>query len=571
MIEELNIRIAGQAGQGMQTIGSALAQAYKRAGYHLFANQDYMSRVRGGNNFFQLRVSHQPVFTLREKADIIVALDKDSVALHETFLNGDGVLAADKNKFGLDLNAAGFFDLPFYDLAAGSGGGEIFINTVACGAILGLSETDFVYLEAVIRDIFRDKGAEVCEKNILAARSGYDFIRNKYKKGRFVLGSVSAARGFLLNGNEAVALGALKAGCKFYTAYPMSPSTGIMDTLAHYARAFNIVVEQAEDEIAAINMALGASFAGARSMTASSGGGFALMAEGLSLAGMTETPVVVGCVQRPAPATGLPTRTEQADLDFLISAGHGEFARIVYAPGTVEEAFYLTIKAFEMAEKYQIPVLVMSDQHLADSYRDVEPFDMDKVKVQRYILSKEDSRKISNYKRYRFTESGISERAVPSWIDGVVYADSDEHTEEGHITEDASMRVKMMEKRYHKKMSGLLREIVSPGSYNLESADTVLVGFGSTYGAVRELCASGDPAGLGFVHLSQVWPFPAEEIIRMLDGRANVFTVENNAGGQLAGLIRKETGIKVNGSILRFDGRPFNPDYLRSEIKKRAE
>jgi 2-oxoglutarate ferredoxin oxidoreductase subunit alpha len=283
---------------------------------------------------------------------------------------------------------------------------------------------------------------------------------------------------------------------------------------------------------------------------------------------MTETPIVVADAQRPAPATGFPTRTEQADLDFLIHAGHGEFARAIYAPGTIEEAFYLTVRAFNIAEKYQIPVLIMTDQHLADSYRDIEPFDPEKAKVQRYVISKEESRNISGYKRYQLTDSGISPRALPSWIGDVIYVDSDEHDEEGHITEEASTRVRMVEKRLHRKMAGLIQEIEKPTGYNLDKAGTVLLGFGSTYGVMKEVCESSSDKELGFVHLSQVWPFPALELSLLLKDKKNILTVENNASGQLGRLLMREAGIKVSCSILKYDGRPFNTDYLIRRIKE---
>lgn len=294
------------------------------------------------------------------------------------------------------------------------------------------------------------------------------------------------------------------------------------------------------------------------------------MVEGLSLAGMTETPIVVVDAQRPAPATGFPTRTEQADLNFLIHAGHGEFARAVFAPGTIEEAFYLTIKAFNLAEKYQIPVLIMTDQHLAESYRNIEKFDLNKAKVKRYIISRENSPKITGYKRYQLTESGVSPLAVPSWINDVIYADSDEHTEEGHITEDAQIRVKMVEKRFYKKMAGVAGEKEKPASYNIEGAKTLLVGFGSTYGVMKEVSDLMKEDKVGFIHLSQVWPFPAAEIIDLLKGAKRAVTVENNAGGQLAGLICRETGIKIEKSVLKFDGRPFDLDYLMRRVREAA-
>lgn len=292
------------------------------------------------------------------------------------------------------------------------------------------------------------------------------------------------------------------------------------------------------------------------------------MVEGLSLSGMTETPIVVVDAQRPAPATGFPTRTEQADLDYLIHAGHGEFARAVFSPGTIEQAFYLTVRAFNLAEKYQVPVLIMTDQHLAESYRNIEMFDLDKAKVKRSIISKEDSKKITNYKRYQFTESGVSPRAIPSWIEDVVYVDSDEHTEEGHITESAQIRTRMVEKRFSKKMAGLSKEIEKPTAYNLRGAKIILIGFGSTYGVMKEVTDAVKNKKIGFVHLSQVWPFPGKEIIALLKNVKRTITVENNAAAQLARLIRRETGIKIDKSILKFDGRPFDLDFLLERLKK---
>jgi 2-oxoglutarate/2-oxoacid ferredoxin oxidoreductase subunit alpha len=564
----ITIKITGEAGQGIQTIGSALSRLFKLCGLHIFANQDYMSRIRGGNNFFQLRISDRQIFTLREKSDIIITLDKKSVALHKESLNPGGVLILDKKKFDISQSDASFFDVPIYELATNTGGSDIFLNTVSCGVVTGMTKIEFKYLQQVIQDAFADKGDEIIKKNIAAAQAGFDFSKNNFQKDKFELKSGLFKDTLLMNGNEAIALGAIRAGCKFYSAYPMSPSTGIMEVMAHYAKEFNIIVEQAEDEIAAINMIIGASFSGVRSLAATSGGGFALMVEGLSLAGMTETPIVVVDAQRPAPATGFPTRTEQADLDFLIHAGHGEFARVVYAPGTIEEAFYLAVKAFNIAEKYQIPVLIMSDQHLADSYRDIGLFDLTRAKVNRYIISKDDSKKVFGYKRYQFTPSGVSLRAVPSWVEDCFYADSDEHNEEGHITEDAEIRIKMVEKRFYKKLAGLSEEIERPTTYNLDKADTVLLGFGSTLGVIKEACSELGES-FGFMHFSQVWPFPAREASQSLHGKKNIFTVENNAGGQLAGLLMRQTGIKVNYSILRFDGRPFNLDYLIERIKER--
>lgn len=570
MTNELTIKITGEAGQGMQTVGAALCQMFKNTGFHIFANQDYMSRIRGGNNFFQLRISDRPIFTLRQRSDITIALDKASVPLHKSSMTDGGILVLDRKKFTITEEEPTFLDIPFYDMATRVGGSEIFINSVACGIIAGMIDVELRSVEHVMEATFAGKSEEIIRKNKEAARAGYDFVRNNFKQDTFRIkaGAIKDTGALVMNGNDAIALGAIRAGCKFYSAYPMSPSTTIMNVIAQYAQKFHIVVEQAEDEIAAVNMIIGASFAGVRAMTATSGGGFALMAEGVSLAAMTETPIVVVVVQRPAPATGFPTRTAQTDLEFVLHAGHGEFARVVYAPGTIEAAFSVTIKAFNIAEKYQIPVFIMTDQHLADSYRNIEPSDLNNGKVQRYIVSKEDSKHITNYKRYQFTGSGISPRAIPSWIEDVIYADSDEHTEEGHITEDADIGRKMAEKRFYKKFSGLSQEVEKPTAYNVEGADMVLLGFGSTYGVMKEVSDAVTDRKIGFIHLSQVWPFPASEMVGLLKDAKKVLTVENNAGGQLARLLRRETGLQVSGSVLKYDGRPFNLDYLIDRIKK---
>jgi 2-oxoglutarate ferredoxin oxidoreductase subunit alpha len=568
MRRELTVRIAGEAGQGMQTIGLALCRLFKKAGLAVFAIQDSMSRIRGGNNFFQVRVSRDAVAAPRGFSDITVALDEASVALHGGKLASGGLVVCDKDKFKIKAVVYSSVHVPFYEMAQKAGGADLFVNAAAFGALTALVGFDLEACAGVLKDIFVDKGGEVVKKNCDAARAGFDYMKEHHPSDAFFLRPKPAVKTLFVNAHEAIALGALKAGCKFYSAYPMSPSTGIMENMSRFAERYNIVVEQAEDEIAAINMVIGASFAGARSMCATSGGGFALMTEGLSLAGMLETPIVAVDAQRPAPATGFPTRTEQADLDFLIHAGHGEFARVIYAPGSVEEAFYLTQKAFNVAEKYQVPVLIMTDQYLADSYRNIGMPDLEKNKVKRWIISKKDSQKISDYKRYQLTASGISAMAVPSWIPDVIYADSDEHTEEGHITEDAGTRVKMVQKRFLKRMALLSKDVEPPKAGRVKEARTVLVGFGSTLGVLKEACDVLKKEKFGFIHFSQVWPFPARQVSALLKGKRHVYTVENNASGQLARLLRRETGIKVSGSILKYDGRPFDVDYLVARLEK---
>lgn len=564
MRNELTIRVSGEAGQGMQAVSSVLAKAFRKAGLHVFLNHDFMSRVRGGNNFSQIRISNVSVRAPRGNCDIIIALDNASAGLHASQLTSRGTMVMDSMRFaGLTCDAKSF-DVPIYDMAKRIGGSDLFVNTACSGVIAGMTRMDFNCLEQALKETFAAKSADIVKKNIDIAREGYVFSSANFKEDTYALRALPVRESLLMDGHQALALAAVRAGCKFYSGYPMSPSTSVMENIARYAKEFNIVVEQAEDEIAAINMTIGASCVGVRSMTATSGGGFALMTEGLSLAGMFEAPIVVVDAQRPGPATGFPTRTEQADLDFLIHAGHGEFARVVFAPGTIEQAFYLTVKAFNLAEKYQVPALIMTDQYLADSSYDFAPFDMDRAVVARSIVSREGSKNITGYQRYQLTKNGISPLAIPSWIEPVVYADSDEHTEAGHITEDAAMRVSMVEKRFYKKMKQLSREIERPSAYRVRDARIVLVGFGSTYNVMREACDTFKER-IGFLHLSQVWPFPSSQVQRLLRGK-KIYTVENNAAGQLAKLMRRETGIEPAGTILKFDGRPFDVDFLSDKI-----
>jgi 2-oxoglutarate/2-oxoacid ferredoxin oxidoreductase subunit alpha len=573
MPNEIAIRITGEAGQGTQTIGDALSHIFQYAGYHLFACQDFMSRIRGGNNFFEIRVSTRHVHSPRHKPDLIICLDKASVDLHKKDLATDGILIVDKTRFELAQLEDFMFDVPFYETAVRIANDPLYSNSIACGLIAGITGVDFAFVTQGLQEVFSRKSRDVIQNNINGARAGFELGMENPHKEMFSLthagkdSTTDMPESLLLNGSSTIALGAIQAGCKFYTAYPMSPSTDIMNIIAERAGESHIVVEQAEDEIAAVNMAIGASFAGSRAMTSTSGGGFCLMVEGVSLAGMTETPVVIVDAQRPGPATGFPTRTEQADLDFVISAGHGEFARVVYAPGSAEQAYYLTIKAFNMADKYQIPVIILTDQHLQDSITDVPALDPDKVPVESHVISKEASANITSYKRYALTDSGISPRAIPSWINDVFYIDSDEHNEEGHIIEDAGMRKQMVQKRLHKKLHGLFKEIEEPCSFNIENAEVILLGFGSTLGILQEASQALEKRKVGFVHLSQVWPFPANEMLKLLSDARMIISIENNAQGQLAKLLRRETGIKVSKSILKYDGRPFDIDSVIDIIK----
>jgi 2-oxoglutarate ferredoxin oxidoreductase subunit alpha len=365
----------------------------------------------------------------------------------------------------------------------------------------------------------------------------------------------------IINGAEAISLGAIAGGCNFVAAYPMTPSTGILTYLSQHAADFGIVAEQAEDEIAAINMVLGAWYAGARGLVATAGGGFSLMVEGLSLAGMIESPAVISVGQRPAPATGLPTRTEQGDLEHVLYAGHGEFPRVILAPGNIEEAFYLSAKAFTIADKFQVPVILLSDQYLADSYYNLPAPDTSRLETGRYIVKTDTA-----YRRYSITESGISPRGIPGYGEGFVAVDSDEHDEEGHITESMAVRKSMVDKRLRKRalleQEALPPELIGPPEYS-----TLVVSWGSNREVVLEALERSGRADAALLHFTQVYPLHASAADYLRKAQRTVI-VENNATGQFAKVLQLYTGMPVQERILKYDGMPFSVEELAAKFKE---
>jgi 2-oxoglutarate ferredoxin oxidoreductase subunit alpha len=564
---DFNFMIAGEAGQGVQSVGLLMARVFARGGYNIFADQDYESRVRGGHNFFRVRVKDSRVSAIAEPVDMLVALNRESIDLHRKELATDGVAIFDGENIKDASAGGGLFSIPLERLAEEKAGDKIMANTVALGTALALAGYDLNILNTALVEHF-GKG-EIADSNITAAKAGYEYALAEYK-GKFrKLKPLSEAKRMLLTGNEAISLGAIAAGCKFMAAYPMTPASSIMEYIATKSKDFDLVMVHAEDEIAAINMAIGAAYAGVRAMTATSGSGLCLMVEGIGLAGITETPVVVIDGQRPGPAVGLPTRTEQGDLQFVLHAHHGAFPRAVLAPATIEDAFRVTIRAFNWAEKYQLPVIILTDQHLASSYATVDPFDLSEVTIDRGLLFSEEENNPSEYKRHRITQSGISPRALPGLGRALTVTDSDEHDEEGHLTEDAEERTAQVQKRLRKFFS-LKHEISPPRRYGPKKAETTLIGWGSTYGAIHEAMdiLRKEDASVNMLHLNELWPFPAEVVADAVSKASNSYVIENNATGQLARLIRAETGCDVSGRILKYDGRPFTPAYLAKAVKK---
>ncbi|MFC1900864.1 2-oxoacid:acceptor oxidoreductase subunit alpha [Chloroflexota bacterium] len=571
MTTDFNVMVGGEAGQGVQSVGAILSKTLSRGGLYIFADQDYESRVRGGHNFFRIRACNEEVLSASEELDVLVALNEETIQLHGPEVKENGLIIYDGKQKESEIQEDRYLHVPLARLAEDAASNKLMSNTVAVGAVLGLTGYSLELAEVVIKKEFSHLGEDIVQGNISAAVAGFEFI---VKKGKTIFSDMvrpvsGAPERIILNGNEAIALGALAAGCKFISGYPMTPATLIMEYFADKGRDYDAVAVHVEDEISAINMAIGAAFSGVRAMTATSGGGFSLMVEGLSLAGMTETPVVIVLGQRPGPATGLPTRTEQGELLYALYAGHGEFPRAVLAPSTVENAFHSAIKAFNLAEKFQMPVIILTDHHIATSYTTVEKFDLKNVKIDRgSLLSKAESDKITDYKRHIVTDSGISPRLYPMQGKALVVTDSDEHDENGHMIEDAETRNEQNLKRL-RKIDGIKKEINSPEVSLPEDTAVTLIGWGSTGGAIKEAASLLSNRGIitGTIQFNELYPFPKDEISRVLDKTSKYIVVESNATGQLSRLIRSETGIETGESVLRFDGRPVSAGYIIERFK----
>jgi 2-oxoglutarate ferredoxin oxidoreductase subunit alpha len=572
MAIDVNIMAGGEAGQGVQSVGMILARTMAHGGLHVFADQDYENRVRGGHNFFRVRVSDREVMALSDKLDVLVALNKETIDLHHDEVKSNGVIIFDQEQTKADLQGEIYFNLPMAKLAEEKVQNKLMTNTVAVGAAIGLCGYAFDPLAAVLRKEFARHGEKIAEDNVVAAKAGFDFALeyDTQKLSQKIKPISESSKRMFLHGNEALALGAMVGGCKFISGYPMTPATPILEYLADKGRDYNVAAVHVEDEIAAINMSIGAAYAGVRAMVATSGGGFCLMVEGLALAGITETPIVVVLGQRPGPATGMPTRTEQGELWFALHAGHGEFPRAILAPATAEEAFHAIIKAFNLAEKYQTPVIILTDHHLATSYATVERFDLKRVKIDRgEILSDEEASTLIDYKRHLVTDSGVSPRALPGLGKVLVVTDSDEHDEAGHMIEDGETRNQQNLKRL-RKQNGLKAEISSPRFQESPNAEFTLIGWGSTYGAIKEAAdlLKKDNLPVNILHISEIWPFPVEAVASVLKNGAKSIVIESNATAQMAQLIRRETGYNVDGTILKSDGRPFSPQEIVDRMKK---
>lgn len=566
-------KIGGEAGFGIMTTGLLFAKIAARSGYHTFDFVEYPSLIRGGHNAYDVTFGDEEVTTLKPTIDFLICLNEETYKLNKDKVSPEGHIVYDPEQFSIENDTRGVA-VPFSKILKELNGQVIMKNIVALGASLALcGSSDLSELITLLGQQFGKKGDAVIALNRSFAEKGFEEVRSQYKEHiRPVLVKREEPQQMVITGNEAFAYGAVAADCRFYAAYPMTPSSGVLTALAGWSGKTGMVVRHAEDEIAVINSALGASYAGVRSSVGSSGGGFALMVEAVSMAGVTELPIVVFVSQRPGPATGMPTWTEQGDLLFSVHAGHGEFQKIVLAPGDHKEMIEMTMKAFDLADQYQLPVIVLSDMLLSESHASISYPAIEKL-TSSYKPNR--GKLIAStpvpYKRYAITDDGISPRLIPGMQEGVFYqANSYEHLEDGHTSESADVRIQQVEKRARKWNEYLKNDFKLPQVYgNLADAQTIFVGWGSTKGVALEAIKQAGALGkkTAYVHFTSLYPLHEERITAFFASILDrCVLVENNATAQFNQLLRATTGIHIEKTILRFDGRLITVDELLKKI-----
>lgn len=555
-MESYSVVLSGEAGQGLKTIETLFMKLLRQNGYYAFMTKELMSRVRGGNNTTELRISSEPVYAFTDRIDLLIVLGKHGIRRLEKRLSPDTIVTGEADHLTDTGVACKKIPLPVKENLEDIGG-MLYANTLVSGLLCALFSCSRETAFSLISDRFAKKGTDIVEKNKTAFSRGMKLAEGiplhvVIKKNESVAKDSKA-----LSGTESVGIGALAGGCNFIASYPMSPGTGVLAFMAAHADEYGVIAEQAEDELSALNMELGAWYAGARAMVTTSGGGFALMTEALSLAGCIESPAVIHLAERPGPATGLPTRTEQGDLNLAVYAGHGDFPRVIYAPGTLQEGIELSRRAFDTADEFQVPVILLTDQYFLDSESVIPKMDFSGNRIRQHITET-----APGYKRYALTPSGISPRGVPGFGKGIVKVDSDEHTEEGLITEDSDVRIAMTDKRMRKleQLKDVEPELTGSGDY-----ETLIVGWGSTYGAVREALKRLGRKDIAFAHFSQVYPVPKSAKALLSRAKRRIL-VENNVTGQFGNLLKQETLMDFDARILKYNGMQFSVEELVQKI-----
>jgi 2-oxoglutarate ferredoxin oxidoreductase subunit alpha len=566
---EINFNIGGAAGQGIDTIGDLLAQVFVQAGYYTFTTKDYFSRIRGGYNFTQIRVSDSPIHAPVEQIDVVIALTREAVTEQRENLTETGRIIFD-DAIEFDSLEECHFAAPLSKTAREVGGNKRMTNAAALGATLAILRAPFRLAEEALTEVFKKKGEKIVQGNVKVAKTMYDQATEDFvgscPQNLEGIGQGPCEHKLLITGNRGIALGAAAANLKWISAYPMSPSTAVFQDIVNWSQRFKIAAIQAEDEIAALTMAIGSSFVGARSMVTTSGGGFSLMAESLGLAAASETPVVIYNAQRPGPSTGLPTRTEQGDLLFMIFASQGEFPRIVLAPKDPMEGFHATTRAFNLAEKYQIPAIILGDQHFADSVKNIPRIDVSTVEIDRGKLAKNED---GTYQRHEFTDDGVSPRAFPGNPGKTVVSTGNSHTQAGHISEDPEIRNKMVEK-FQKKIPHILEDLKPPKRYGSKNSDSTIITWGSTWGAVNEAVLQLNEEGnnIAHLHFCDIYPLRVHELKKEFEKTESLISIEQNATSQFTRLVAMETGLQPDIYINKYDGRPMTPEWVIRKLKE---
>jgi 2-oxoglutarate ferredoxin oxidoreductase subunit alpha len=578
MRQTFAIGIGGAAGQGVATPGDIFAKIFSRRGLHLNAYNAYQSIIRGGHTFLTIRTGPEKVTNMGDRIDLLIPLNQDSIDRHLNLLLASAacVYNSDTIKPGLAADGVQLCPLPVSKLADISRN-KVAQNTLAIGASLNMMGISFQVLEDVLTEQFKKKGDAVVAENVGIARSGYDYAASQFRPFEKPL-PMTENRYAVLSGNIAMAMGGASAGVKFYCAYPMSPSTGVLHWMAAHARKAGIMVRQVEDEIGVVNMAIGAAHAGVRAMCATSGGGFALMSEGLGMSAMMETPVVVIDCQRAGPSTGVPTKTEQGDLWQMLGAAFGDYPRVIAAPLDIGDCFRLIPEIFNIADRFQCPGIVLCDLLLSEGRLSLDPKDLNfnpPIDRGELITSGEQDGDGTGggYQRYKITESGISPRAVPGVPGHTHTAATDEHDEDGVLISDeftnTAKRRAMMEKRM-RKVAGIEAMVAPPELRGAPNAEVTLIGWGSTYGVIEEACEMLTEQGISANQLQIRWlvPLHGEAILDLLKSARRTFIVENNFSGQFARYLRSETSYVPSGYIRKYDGEPFMPHHIVEAVKE---
>ncbi|MBV8354860.1 MAG: 2-oxoacid:acceptor oxidoreductase subunit alpha [Candidatus Eremiobacteraeota bacterium] len=578
ILNHIEIMFGGQAGDGSLTTGDLIAGVLKRMGLEVYTYKDFPSRIRGGHTNYVIRALERPNYGMADFVDCLIAFDLEAVELHVDEMRAGGFVIFDNSSEqipdSLRRNDVNWYEIPLGKIAKDELKAEIVRNTISLGVLAQLIGMDAQILRHDVAALWKRKGDKVIEMNLGAVEAGENYVREHFAdspSGYDLRKSVDRDR-LLMMGNDAIAYGALVAGCRFMAGYPITPATDILEWMAKYLPTYGGVAIQAEDELAAINMTLGAAFTGVRAMTATSGPGQALMTEAIGLAGVLEIPIVVVECARAGPSTGMPTKTEQSNLDHLIFSGHGEIPKVVIAPGTVEESFYLTVHAFNLAEKYQLPVFILTEQALCQSKATLPNLEFGALAVDRGKLERNGHLTFGEYKRFAFSDDGVSPRAIPGTEGGMHLAAGSEHNDAGVITENAHNRARMMEKRMH-KLVAMQAELPKGNVLGDPTAPIAIIGFGANRGPIAEAQEQLRARGIAtrFLQMRTLWPFPEEEIRRFVSGARHVFIVENNFTGQLERLIRSVVGpLESLHSVRKYNGRAFRPSEIVAPIERAA-